>query len=246
MSEPWDLKISDERSADTLKTFIIFCEDEHHERLYFTSFENHRAGIKINAIGNQKQRKLNFNNTIVYCVNTGLIVFEDNGYKIADGITEYIWCVYDRDMENEDFSKIPKQNNIDFDTAIQTAINAGLNVAWSNDIFEMWLLLHFEEIPTGNILHRSYIYKRLTEIFKHHVPQTTTLAVLTANATFNYKDNIKKRDVFLTEVIPLLHSRTEIAIRNAEKLEKQFANNTPFHLRNPCTMVHYLVQKILN
>jgi hypothetical protein len=244
--EPWDLKPDDERIADSLNTFIIFCEDEHHEKLYFQSFEGRVPNLKINAISNLRAKKLNLIATIQIGVQKGLIGFENGSYRVLDGVTEHLWCVYDRDMESPNWADIPEHYHVDFDTAIIAAESAGLKVAWSNDIFEMWLLLHFEPIPQGNILHRTYIYDRLTHIFKHDVPHDAEMAELTANDTFNYKTNMKRRDRFINQVIPLMHLRTEAAIANASLLEMQFDAQVPFHLRNPCTMVHYLVQEIVS
>jgi hypothetical protein len=148
-------------------------------------------------------------------------------------------------MESEIWADIPPQNHVDFDTSIIAAQNAGLKVAWSNDVFEMWILLHFEPIPVGNILNRSYIYGRLTHIFKYVVPRNPDLDAVTAPETFNYKGNMKRRERFISQVIPLLHARTGDAIANAKILEAEFAANIPYHRRNPCTMVHYLIQEIL-
>lgn len=245
MEEFWDIKSSDERPADTLKTFIIFCEDEHHEPLYFKSFEQHKAGVKINAIPNARSKKLNLNKTIQTGIDEGLITFENGVYSLLPDVTEQLWCVYDRDMESEEWAAIPAQNHLDFDTSIIAASGAGLKIAWSNDVFEMWLLLHFEQIPTGARVHRTYVYDRLTYIFKNDVPADEELANLIALDTFNYKDNMKRRDRFIKQVIPLLHPRTNNAIVNAQILEGQFSNLVPYHQRNPCTMVHKLVEEIL-
>lgn len=242
--EPWDLKPSDERSEDTLRTFIIFCEDEHHERFYFQSFAQVLRDVKINAIPNLRSKKLNLNATIGICKSKELIGFNNGTYQILDGITEHLWCVYDRDVEYDDPALVLQQYDIDFDTSIIAAQNSGIKVAWSNDVFEMWLLLHFEAIPTGTALNRTYVYERLTHIFKNVVPGNPELNELRANETFNYKDNMKRRERFLTQVLPLLHPLTDTAIGNAKLLEDEFDHNSPFHQRNPCTMVHYLVKEI--
>jgi hypothetical protein len=243
--EFWNVKPSDERPAETLKTFIIFCEDEHHEPLYFKSFEQAVPGIKINAIENLRSKKLNLNATIQISVDKGLINFDNGVYSLLPGVTDHLWCVYDRDMESEIWADIPPQNHVDFDTSIIAAQNAGLKVAWSNDVFEMWILLHFEPIPMGNILNRSYIYDRLTHIFKYVVPRNPDLDAVTSPDTFNYKANMKRRERFISQVIPLLHPRTADAIANAKILEAEFTANIAYHMRNPCTMVHHLVQEIL-
>lgn len=245
MPEPWDLKSNDERIADTLKTFIIFCEDEHHEPLYFQSFEQELPGLKINAIPNLRSKKLNLNATIQICVDKGIVIFDSGNYRMLEEVKDHLWCVYDRDLEYENWALIPPQNHIDFDTSIIAAENAGIKVAWSNDVFEMWLLLHFEPIPQGEILNRSYIYERLTYIFKYDVPRNPDLDEVTNNEAFNYKTNMKRRERFITQVIPLLHSRTKTAIENATLLEASFDSNIPYHKRNPCTMVHHLIKEII-
>jgi len=243
--QPWELKPSDERSSDSLRTFIIFCEDEHHERFYFQSFAERIPDVKINAIPNLRSKKLNLNATIGICREKGLIGFAHGSYHLLDGVTEHLWCVYDRDVEYDDPMLVLAQYDIDFDTSIIAAENAGIKVAWSNDVFEMWLLLHFEQIPLGTPLNRTYVYERLTHIFKYIVPRNPELDQLTENAHFNYKDNMKRRDRFLTQVLPLLPPLTQVAIDNAKLLEAEFTAATPFHLRNPCTMAHYLVMEIL-
>lgn len=243
--QPWDVSASDERAADFLNTFIIYCEDEHHEPLYFRSFEGIVPNLKINAIPNQKSKKLNINATIHGCVRDGQISFKNHKYELQEGLTAYIWCVYDRDMESEQWEQIPYSKHIDFDTSIITAESAGLRVAWSNDVFEMWILLHFEAMPVGQYLHRSYVYNRLTHIFKTELHHDEEMASLIANETFNYKDNMKRKDRFIKQVIPQLNPRIETAIKNAELLEARFNSDVAYHLRNPCTLVHHLVKEIL-
>jgi len=241
---PWDLLPDDNRTADGLRMFIIFCEDEHHECLYFQSFEKSIPDLKVNAIPNVRSKKLNLNATIGICGQKGLIGFENNSYSILPGTTEHIWCVYDRDMESENWVDINVQEHIDFDTAIMVGEQAGLKIAWSNDVFELWLLLHFEDVPTDRILHRNYVYDRLTDIFKNQLPKDEEMQKLTANATFNYKTNMKRRERFISQVIPALQSRTADAIERAERLENSFNSSQQFHQRNPCTMVHHLVKEI--
>jgi hypothetical protein len=238
---PWDLQTDDNRTADRLRTFIIFCEDEHHECLYFQSFEKTISDLKVNAIPNVRSKKLNLNATIDTCVQKGLMGFEDNRYVIVPGTTENIWCVYDRDMESRNWNDIRPSDHIDFDTAIMAGERAGLKIAWSNDVFELWLLLHFEDVPTGSVLHRDYVYERLTDIFKNQLDKDAEMEELTANETFNYKQNMKRRDRFIGQVIPNLKSRTVYAIERARRLEAMFNPTQQFHLRNPCTMVHHIV-----
>jgi len=244
VAEPWNLRKPAARTADTIETYIIFCEDEHHEPAYFKTLQT-TGKVKINTIGNQKQSKLNLNNTIQYCYDNGLMEFDAGGYRPKQGITEQIWCVYDRDLESTNLVTITAANNVNFDTAIQTAQNAGIKVAWSNDAFELWILLHFEDVPAAQMLHREYIYSRLTEVLKVIQPRTADLDALTSNVQFGYKTAIKKRLRFDNFVLPFLKSRSADAVQRAEKLAATFGAQIRYHERNPCTMVHLLVESIL-
>jgi hypothetical protein len=209
--DPWDRKVDDERLADTLRTFIIFCEDDNSEPLYFRSFSNDK--IKVNAIPNQKQGIQNLLNAIEKCKADGLMVFTDRGYQVVEGIRERIWSVYDRDLENANWDQVDEQDHLNFDIATQTAMQTGLNVAWSNDAFELWVLLHFEDVATGTILHRNVIYERLTEIFRTIEPRTPELEAITCHPRFSYKQSFKRREYFLPYRLPKLKQNVTVAIK---------------------------------
>lgn len=242
---PWDIRVDDERAEDTVTTFIIFCEDENAEPIYFNSLEVD-GKLRINIVPNQKQGKLNLYNTIRKCVEDGLMEVVNGRYKIKDGVTENIWCVYDRDLEDSDVANVQLNHDLEFTTAIQSATDSGLKVAWSNDVFELWVLLHFENIATGKRLHRDVIYKRLTEIFKSLPEQSTELLSITTPDYFYYKWHLKTKKHFELHVLPILHARREIGLQNATALASIFPDNIAFHDRNPCTMVHELVKELLS
>lgn len=63
-----------------------------------------------------------------------------------------VWVVFDKD------------DNQDFDEAIALAKKEGLNVAWSNECFELWLLLHFQDLKSA--INRDNYYSKLTNYFK--------------------------------------------------------------------------------
>lgn len=245
MPEAWEITTSDDRIKDQTITFIIFCEDENDEPYYFRSFAV-EGKIKVNCIPNQKKAKLNLIKTLTYCNEVGLIECVEHTYKVKEGITENIWCVYDRDLEHTDISNIAEKDDINFTTAIQTAEQAGLKIAWSNDAFELWVLLHFETIPTGYRLHRNYIYDRLTEIFKDLTLVKKDYKALIDDNRFSYKLHLKKRVAFLNYVLPVLKEKVPEAIKNAEALEKLYKADVPYHNCNPCTEVHHLVNDIIS
>jgi len=244
MPEAWEITTSDARSENQVITFIIFCEDQNDEPYYFRSFEVENK-LKINCIPNQKKAKLNLINTLSYCSEKGLVDFINHSFKIKEGITENIWCVYDRDIEHIDYSMVKQADDINFTTSIETAKQAGLKVAWSNDAFELWVLLHFEEVPSSQKLHREYVYDRLTDILKKNPQIKKEYNSLIDNNNFQYKQHLKKRFAFLTYVLPLLKENIEEAIKNAKILEKVFESHIPYHDCNPCTKVHHLIADIL-
>jgi len=155
MSEPWNLRTDDEREANIKTNFIIFCEDEVSEPVYFKYFETDK--IKINCIPKQNSMMGNVKRAILHCQKNKLLSEKED--SIIEGTQ--VWCVFDRDKE-ETMEKIELEN-IEFDESIDVAKRKGLKVAWSNDAFETWILIHFEEV---NQSERKDVYDRLTEIFK--------------------------------------------------------------------------------
>lgn len=98
--------------------FLIVCEGEKTEPNYFRSFRVPRNVIEIDIQGVGKNpSKL---------VNKAKQLQEQEEY-------DQVWCVFDRD------SWAPE----DFNNAIQNAIKLGFNVAYSNEAFELWYVLHF-------------------------------------------------------------------------------------------------------
>jgi hypothetical protein len=125
----------------------------------------------------------------------------------ADGIKySEVWCVFDRDS-------FPEQNYI---RAFQLAARAGIKVAWANEAFELWYILHFDYLDTG--LGRDLYKQKLRERGLEY----------------------DKADEGIYEKIK---DRQTTAIRNAQRLEAFWnQNGKRFPEReNPSTSVHRLV-----
>lgn len=245
MPEDWDLvPDSPQRSINRLTTFILFCEDKVSEPAYFNQFQKEYK-VKINAAIDQKSAIRNIANTLHACQQLDLLEPGSCQYKIRKGIDTVVWCVFDRDAEHEDRTRILPENDIEFSLSVQAAANAGLNVAWSNDVFELWILLHFEDVTPAAWCHRNYVYDRLTEIFKTMPDPPAALQALIAVPTFNYKTFCKTARNFTTIVLPLLTSKREVAIARAKALEAAFGDHYRSHECNPCTKVHHLVESIM-
>lgn len=243
MPEAWDLVPDTPRTEEEITTFILFCEDRVDEPYYFRSFQK-PGKVKVNVAGDQYSSFRNIVNTFTYCHREGLLEFSDNQLRIAPGVTNHIWSVFDRDRQTENVDEIDPSDNIAFTFSVQSAQKAGLHVAWSNDAFELWILLHFEDVAPGIWRHRSYVYDRLTALFKAFPDQPPDMATITSRENFSYKGYFKNRTNFCLYVLPHLASRLDGAIQRAKALEAAFHHGQPYHECNPCTKVHHLVASI--
>jgi hypothetical protein len=120
---------------------------------------------------------------------------------------DQVWCVFDRDSWSSE----------DFNNAIQIAKKQGFSVAYSNEAFELWYVLHFEFLNSG--IPRDDYCKKL-------------------NSLLNKKYQ-KNSEAIYDELL----DKQSIAIRNAENLLKQYNPNIPSK-DNPSTTIHLLVQEL--
>jgi RloB-like protein len=238
MMEPWEIKIDDIRKVNTKKTFIIFCEDGAVEPAYFELFK--REDIHIATFGNKKQHHAQVDYATEYFRKNDLIGFNEFGHeilKIDDGAE--VWCVFDRDKEPND------QKDTAFNDSIFNANSKGIKTAWSNDDFELWVLLHFEDVDPNdsNYLNRTKYYERLTAILKQLLPDEA----LFQNYRFDYYNSMKSKNKFIQYTYQLMKANLEKAIERAEELENYHNSNLkPNHLHCPCTKVHHLVKALLS
>lgn len=235
--EPWEIKIDDNRKEDSTKVFIIFCEDEAVEPAYFQLFK--REGVQIKTHGNKKQHHAQVDYATEYFRKGDLLETNEQGHevlKIDDGAQ--VWCVFDRDREPNDGKDTP------FNDSIRTANAKGIKTAWSNDDFELWILLHFEDVDPNNpdYFNRKKYYERLTQILKESLLDENMFK----NQRFDYYTTMKSKKNFLTHTYQLMKGSVEVAIERAEKLEAFHLANPPKppHLHCPCTKVHLLVKEL--
>jgi hypothetical protein len=243
MINPWEIKQTDERSADSLPTFIIFCEDEVCEPIYFKFFETSK--IKVNPIRNQKSKMDNVVNALCHCKENDLFEkTEDKLCACKDG--NQVWCVFDRDFEEMEHKQL--KGNVLFDESIKTAESNGIKLAWSNDAFELWILLHFETIDNEDQEYkkRKKYYNRLSEIFKDLPNPNNDLAKVLKYTDYSYKQNLKSENNFRNIVRAEIVKNTNNAIERAKALESKFPQSgISEHEKSPCTLVHNLVEELI-
>jgi len=119
-------------------TILIVCEGKNTEPSYFRQFRLTTATIKTEGDGY---------NTISL-VNKAIKLASKEKY-------EQVWCVFDKD----DF------RDIDFNKAILKAEAYNFGVAYSNQAFEYWIILHFEDHQGGGMLRGDY-HKKINHQLK--------------------------------------------------------------------------------
>ena len=144
---------------------------------------------------------------------------------------EHRWIVIDRDIARVNGGGHPKD---DFLTALSEAKSKRVEVAYSNDCFEIWYLLHFGYRDTA--ISRDDIIKEVIKKLKDR--NCVTFSKLN-------KENIKTKE--MTELIfnELLELQ-KTAIKNAKKLLENYADLHNPELDNPSTKVFELVEILSN
>lgn len=199
------------------RNILIICEGEKTEPSYFEAFRKCLVGgegdrVVVRGLGM---------NTLNLIEEAQRLIDERN--RSDDPPFYEVWIVFDKD----DFP------NDRFDATVQAIINADTKTkagklphwysAWSNEAFELWYLLHFQEMQ-GGAMGRDQLCALLTKKFQ------TELGVT------EYRKNDPRN-------FELLESRMEGALRRAERALLACATKPP-HACNPATRVFELVKRL--
>jgi hypothetical protein len=139
------------------------------------------------------------------------VIDEASKLEISKEDGDQIWCVFDID----DYLK---QNSEKFEEAIEKAKNKNIRLAWSNQCFELWLMLHFDQVSTA--ISRKDYEKKLQTSFK--------------KIGVDYGKNSLQ---LFHKLLPLQPD----AIRRAKKI---FKENCP--QQNPSTSIFLLIEELNN
>ena len=129
----------------------ILCNGEVLEYGYFSDFRDHIARARNIVV------KKDFKGLAPWQLIEKAIAYKESitGFDADD----QVWCVFDVD----DYWK---DNQKEFEDAIEKARENDIKLAWSNECFELWLLLHFQ-VVSGEIPRIDY-HKKLKLAFKTH------------------------------------------------------------------------------
>lgn len=183
----------EKKTVEENESILIICEGEKTEPMYFQSFEVYSATVKVLGIGR------NTDSLVKYALQ-----FKDD-YDV-------IWCVFDKDSFSDQ----------QFNNACQIAENNGMKVAYSNQSFELWYILHFNFLQSQ--LDRKQYIQSLNAIFKKQ-----------------FKKEYKKNS---TDTYKLLLFYQATAIANAKRLSKSYTFNSTPAQRFPSSYVYELVEQL--
>ena len=143
---------------------------------------------------------------------------------------EHKWIVIDRDSQRVNGGGHKKE---DFNNAIADAKKSKVKVAYGNDSFELWYLLHFDYRNTPIL--RDELLKKVMEKLKEKNPHKFS----------KLNDETIKTEKYTKLIFDDLLELQDDAIKNAEKLLNSYGTNHNPQSDNPSTTVHELVD-ILN
>ncbi len=187
---------------------LIVCEGENTEPSYFRQFRLTSATIK----------------TIGKGYNTVSLVNQASQIK-EQGTFEQVWCVFDKDSNTA----------ADFNHAIALAEQFGFGIAYSNQAFEYWLILHFEDHQGGGMSREEYNGKINHYINPLQARYDGNGSKLITSAFFDLLAGVEQ---FTGK------GRTELAIERAKRNYAQLDHRSPA-LEESSTTVFRLVQEIL-
>lgn len=183
---------------DVKETFLIICQGENTEPVYFRSFKLTSADVR----------------TISKPEYTNVLRFVKEAQKIKNQLRndyDNYWIVIDKD----------DNSNEDFNRAIELAKSHGFKVAYSNQAFEFWFILHF--ICHIGPMHRRDYKKHLDKYMEFPYDKTFATCKKIYSTLLKYQG---------------------IAIRNAEIVYSKIGDHTNIAAEESSTTVHELVKSL--
>lgn len=208
MSRPRAAGRRRENTRDKIVRFLIVCEGQKTEPNYLNAFvRDCQSEIREEEVRGEGRGTCSL-------VRRTLALRKEIEARRTNPF-DRVWLVFDRD----DFP--------DFNKAIELARQNGLQVAWSNESFELWYLLHFQA-PADRILR-----DRCIVMLEHAIRQAT------GRRNYHYQ----KADPKLYRIMETYGDR-EMAARHARRLRRRFAGNTDYASHHPCTLVDILIAEL--
>jgi hypothetical protein len=200
-----------ENTIEQKKTFLIVCEGLNTEPYYFEGFPVPSKTVVTEGGHGSKTALIEY----------ALKIREHDKYEGRE-----VWCVFDYDVKLDEAATQPE----DFNNAILKAAQNGMKVAWSNDAFELWFVLHYQTLESA--LTRNELYSILKEKWELKSFSNIAKTVDFCQDHYERHNNSNKG------------ASQELAIRRARTLHMSFGNKQNFAEQVPCTTVYLLVEEL--
>jgi hypothetical protein len=207
-------KLDREKATKTKRPMIlIVCEGENTEPSYFRQFKLSTAVIKPVGEG--------FNTLSL--VKRAIQLSKEKSY-------DQVWCVFDADPKPNN----PKQAQ-NFNEAIKLANKNKFGIGYSNQAFEYWLILHFDDHQGGK-MNRSDYNAKINKLLKQYgLTYEGENSKLITEEIFEILDGIDEK---------INLERKRIAIKRAKRNYNQFDHKNPAK-EESSTTVFKLVEELL-
>ncbi len=198
--------------------FLIVCEDEKTEPGYFEQFKGQfpEGTLYIRTVGTGRDPK--------GVIEQAIEKREEFKLECRKEI-DFVWAVFDKDDADENETKMNR-----FNDAFKIAEQENIKIAYSNEAFELWLLLHITYIEESKPLSRSEIYAKLQSQIRKSTEKYND---------YEY-DHYKPNNI--VEIINEIGNE-EQAIQKASKLLDYHKAKKPIEA-NPSTKVHVLIKEL--
>lgn len=190
-------------------SILIVCEGTKTEPKYFEALAEKQRGVLVYDIDVQVK---GIGRGTMSVVEKAIDLKNKNQY-------DRVWAVFDKD----EFSAR------DFNEAIEKGESNGVEVAWSNEAFELWFLYHFHNVTTGvpRGCYEDKISAAVNASRKYKLKKT-----------YKYRKNAPDNYETVTR-----YGSQDQAIKYAEKQHLAY-KDTCYAEHNPCTTVYRLVRQL--
>ena len=136
-------------TRDLIERILIVCEGGKTEPNYFRKFPIDKSKYHVESRGEGR-------------ITKSLVERAIEIQEIASPPFDIVWCVFDKDDNSDEV----------FNEARQIAKANEIEVAYTNEAFELWYLLHFNYYDSA--MSRQQYQEKLTELlgYKYGVPRS--------------------------------------------------------------------------
>jgi coproporphyrinogen III oxidase len=191
-------------SKSTRKSFLIICEGKNTEPSYFKQFKLPTAEVETIGTGR---------NTYSLVEHAIIVAEKLNKKRLEAGgsIFDEIWCVFDVDPKPDNPNQVPN-----FTNALALAESKNIQVAYSNQAFEYWFILHFED-HQGGPMHRDGYHGKINSYLAN------------SGCEYDGKGSKEVSTAFFDKMLEIIERRGESEITRQDKAIERAKRNLDFH-----------------